>query len=148
MRTSVQNVFAAGDITLAHNLVAGRAVAAEHWRDAAQQGLIAGLTAAGFPAAWDKVPGFSCTIGAFTLKYRGWGGAYGPCTVTDRRDGFTATYRAPAGSSGRWTLQPVPPLEHHVQRRAPAATMSAVLVTKPRDGVDAGIVARSARRSR
>lgn len=92
MRTSVHNVFAAGDITLAHNVTAGRAVAAEHWRDAAQQGLVAGLTAAGYPAAWDRVPGFSCTVGAVTMKYRGWGDDWDSCRVTDRRHGFTATY--------------------------------------------------------
>lgn len=92
MHTSVQNVFAAGDITLAHNVVAGRSVAAEHWRDAAQQGLVAGLTAAGYPASWDRVPGFSCTIGAFTLKYRGWGSGWDSCVVSERRNGFTATY--------------------------------------------------------
>ncbi|HEY6575413.1 MAG TPA: NAD(P)/FAD-dependent oxidoreductase, partial [Mycobacterium sp.] len=55
---------------------AGRRIRAEHWRDAAQQGLIAGLSAAGHAAAWDKVPGFSCTIGESTLKYRGWGIGY------------------------------------------------------------------------
>ncbi|MEW5812433.1 MAG: NAD(P)/FAD-dependent oxidoreductase [Actinomycetota bacterium] len=92
MRTSVHNVFAAGDITLAHNVTAGRAVAAEHWRDAAQQGLVAGLTAAGFPAVWDRVPGFSCTIGALTMRYRGWGDDWDSCRLVDRRNGFTATY--------------------------------------------------------
>lgn len=92
MHTSAQNVFAAGDITLAHNVAAGRAVAAEHWRDAAQQGLVAGLTAAGYPASWDTVPGFSCTIGTFTLKYRGWGAGWDACAVSERRNGFTATY--------------------------------------------------------
>jgi hypothetical protein len=61
---------------LAFNLAAGRRIPAEHWRDAAQQGRIAGLTAAGYPAAWHMVPGFSCTIGEFTLKYRGWGTGY------------------------------------------------------------------------
>lgn len=92
MRTSVQNVFAAGDITLAHNVTAGRAVAAEHWRDAAQQGLVAGSTAAGYPAVWDRVPGFSCSIGSVTMRHRGWGDDWDSCRVTDRRHGFTAAY--------------------------------------------------------
>ncbi|PRC62348.1 FAD-dependent oxidoreductase, partial [Mycobacterium sp. ITM-2017-0098] len=72
-RTSVHNIYAAGDVTIAHNVAAGRPIVAEHWRDAAQQGLVAGLTAAGQPATWDKIPGFTCTIGRFTLTYRGWG---------------------------------------------------------------------------
>ena len=59
MHTSVRNVYAAGDVALAHNVTAGRRIRAEHWRDAAQEGLVAGLTAAGFSAAWDQVPGFS-----------------------------------------------------------------------------------------
>jgi len=92
MRTSAPDVLAAGDITLAHNVAAGRAVAAEHWRDAAQQGRVAGLTAAGYPAVWDRMSGFSCTVGAVTMRYRGWGGPWTSCTVADRRDGFVATY--------------------------------------------------------
>jgi 3-phenylpropionate/trans-cinnamate dioxygenase ferredoxin reductase component len=94
MHTSIHNIYAAGDITLAHNVAAGRPVVAEHWRDAAQQGLVAGLTAAGYTAAWDKIPGFACTIGKFTMKYRGWGGAYDTCRVVERRNGFVATYEA------------------------------------------------------
>ena len=55
MRTSVRNIYAAGDITLAHNVTAGRRIP-EHWRDAAQQGLVAGLTAAGFPSVVGQDP--------------------------------------------------------------------------------------------
>ncbi|AFM15681.1 NAD(P)H-nitrite reductase [Mycolicibacterium chubuense NBB4] len=94
MRTSVPNVFAAGDITLAHNVSAGRLVAAEHWRDAALQGRVAGLTAAGYPAAWDTVPRFACSIGKVTLTYRGWGGAFDSGTLDESRNGFSVTYRA------------------------------------------------------
>lgn len=97
MRTSIRNIYAAGDITLARNIVAGRPVVSEHWRDAAQQGLVAGLTAAGYRSSWDKVSGFSCTIGRFALRYRGWGAPYDSCSLTERRDGFSATYEA-AGS--------------------------------------------------
>ena len=63
MHTSAVNVYAAGDVALAYNVTAGRRIPAEHWRDAAQQGRIAGQSAAGYPAAWDAVPEFSCTIG-------------------------------------------------------------------------------------
>jgi 3-phenylpropionate/trans-cinnamate dioxygenase ferredoxin reductase component len=79
---------------LAYNVAARRRIPAEHWRDAAQQGLIAGLTAAGYPAAWDKVPGFSCTIGDSILKYRGWGAGYEHSRFAEHRNGFTVWYEA------------------------------------------------------
>ncbi len=88
------NIYAAGDITFAHNVAAGRPVISEHWRDAAQQCLVAGLTAAGCPAAWDKISVFSCAIGKFTLRYRGWSAPHDSCRLAERRDGFSATYQA------------------------------------------------------
>lgn len=94
MRTSVHNIYAAGDVTIAHNVAAGRPIVSEHWRDAAQQGLVAGLTAAGKPATWDKIPGFTCAIGSFTLTYRGWGSGYDGVTLTENDLGFTVVYRA------------------------------------------------------
>ena len=54
---------------------------------------MAGLTAAGASAKWDKVPGFTCAIGQFELSYRGWGGSYGSSDLTERADGFFVTYR-------------------------------------------------------
>ena len=45
MRTSVENIFAAGDVALAYNSLAGRPVAVEHWQDAVDQGEIAGAGA-------------------------------------------------------------------------------------------------------
>jgi 3-phenylpropionate/trans-cinnamate dioxygenase ferredoxin reductase component len=94
MRTSVHNIYAAGDVTIAHNVAAGRPIVSEHWRDAAQQGLIAGLTAAGQPATWDKIPGFTGAIGQFTLTYRGWGAGYDESTLTEKGSGFVVVYRA------------------------------------------------------
>ncbi|MGE2736004.1 NAD(P)/FAD-dependent oxidoreductase [Mycolicibacterium vaccae] len=101
MRTSAPNVYAAGDITLAHNVAAGRRVIAEHWRDAALQGRVAGLTAAGCAAAWDRVSGYSCEIGRATLSYRGWSGPHDACAVTECAGGFVAAYSlrgAPIGT--------------------------------------------------
>ena len=92
MHASARNVYAAGDVALAHNVTAGRRIPAEHWRDAAHEGLVAGLTAAGVTAAWDQVPGFSCTIGESILKYRGWGSGYDNCRLVDHHNGFTVTY--------------------------------------------------------
>jgi 3-phenylpropionate/trans-cinnamate dioxygenase ferredoxin reductase component len=94
MHTSALNVYAAGDVALAYNVTAGRRIRAEHWRDAAQQGLVAGLSAAGHAAAWDKVPGFSCTIGESTLKYCGWGTGYEHSRLVEHRNGFTVWYES------------------------------------------------------
>jgi NADPH-dependent 2,4-dienoyl-CoA reductase/sulfur reductase-like enzyme len=94
MHTSARNVYAAGDVALAYNVTAGRRIRAEHWRDAAQQGLIAGLSAAGHAAAWDKVPGFSCTIGESTLKYCGWGIGYEHSRLVEHHNGFTVWYES------------------------------------------------------
>jgi 3-phenylpropionate/trans-cinnamate dioxygenase ferredoxin reductase component len=94
MHTSALNVYAAGDVALAYNVTAGRRIRAEHCRDAAQQGLIAGLTAAGHTAAWDKVPGFSCTVGESTLKYCGWGIGYEHSRLVEHRNGFTVWYES------------------------------------------------------
>ena len=103
MHASARNVYAAGDVALAHNVTAGRRIRAEHWRDAAQEGLVAGLTAAGFSAAWDQVPGFSCTIGDSVLKYRGWGG-YETCRLVEHHNGFTVWYETEGEVVGVLTL--------------------------------------------
>ena len=94
MHTSTLNVYAAGDVALAYNVTAGRRIASEHWRDATQQGRVAGTVAAGYTAAWNDVPEFACAIGKYELKYRGWGADYEASSVVEDRDGFTATYRA------------------------------------------------------
>jgi NADPH-dependent 2,4-dienoyl-CoA reductase/sulfur reductase-like enzyme len=94
MHASARNVYAAGDVALAHNVAAGRPIRAEHWRDAALEGLVAGLTAAGVEAVWDEVPGFACTIGQSVLKYRGWGTGYYSCRLVDHHNGFTVWYEA------------------------------------------------------
>ncbi|HYZ67368.1 MAG TPA: FAD/NAD(P)-binding oxidoreductase, partial [Mycobacterium sp.] len=104
MHTSALNVYAAGDVALAYNVAARRRVRAEHWRDAAQQGRIAGLSAAGHLAVWDKVPEFTCTIGDSTLKYRGWGIDYDNSRLVDHRDGFTVHYEANGDLVGVLTL--------------------------------------------
>lgn len=100
MHTSARNMFGAGDITLALNVAAGARVISEHWRDAAQQGRVAGLTAAGYPAAWDMVSGFTCTIGKFRMTYRGWSGSYDLYRLVDQPNGFSVDYEADGSSVG------------------------------------------------
>jgi 3-phenylpropionate/trans-cinnamate dioxygenase ferredoxin reductase component len=104
MHTAALNVYAAGDVALAYNVTAGRHIRAEHWRDAAQQGLVAGLSAAGHLAAWDKVPGFSCIIGESAFKYCGWGIGYERSRFVDHRNGFTVYYESAGDLVGVLTL--------------------------------------------
>ena len=104
MRSSVPNVFAAGDVALAFNATAGRRIAVEHWQDAADQGEVAGTVAAGVDAQWDGVPGFWTTIGDATVKYHAWGDGYDHSRLIDREDGFTVWYERGGATVGVLTL--------------------------------------------
>lgn len=100
MRTSVENIFAAGDVALAYNSLAGRPVAVEHWQDAIDQGEIAGAGAAGHAREWDAVPGFWTTIGESTLKYHAWGDGFDRARLVEHDDGFTVWYEADGATVG------------------------------------------------
>jgi NADPH-dependent 2,4-dienoyl-CoA reductase/sulfur reductase-like enzyme len=92
MATSAPYVYAAGDVALGHHELAGRHLAIEHWQDAADQGAIAGASAAGKKMKWDGVPGFWTTIGDATVKYHAWGDGYEHSRMIDHADGFTVWY--------------------------------------------------------
>jgi 3-phenylpropionate/trans-cinnamate dioxygenase ferredoxin reductase subunit len=93
MRTSADGVLAAGDIALAHNTSAGRALQVEHWGEALTMGEIAGRTAAGEQASWDNAPGFWTVIGDKVLKYAAWGDGFDQTQVVNYADGgFTVLY--------------------------------------------------------
>ncbi|UMB71643.1 NAD(P)/FAD-dependent oxidoreductase [Mycobacterium paraterrae] len=94
MRTSVDNVYAAGDVALAYNSLADRPVAVEHWQDAMDQGALAGAAAAGRDGEWDAIPGFWTTIGEATLKYHAWGDGFDRARLIEHSGGFTAWYEA------------------------------------------------------
>jgi 3-phenylpropionate/trans-cinnamate dioxygenase ferredoxin reductase component len=100
MRTSVKNIYAAGDVALAYNSLAGRPVAVEHWQDAVDQGEIAGAGAAGHAREWDAVPGFWTTIGESTLKYHAWGDGFDRARLVEHNDGFTVWYEADGATVG------------------------------------------------
>ncbi len=70
MRSSDPAILAVGDVALAHNTAAGRAIRVEHWGDALGHGKVAGRTLAGVQADWDEVPGFWSTIGALHAEVR------------------------------------------------------------------------------
>lgn len=94
MRTSVGDIYAAGDVALAFNAGAGRRLPVEHWQDADDQGAVAGGNAAGGSATWDAVPGFWSTIGKSTIKYHAWGDGYEHSRFVDHGDGFTVWYES------------------------------------------------------
>lgn len=100
MRTSAENVYAAGDVALAHNSTAGRPLAVEHWQDAVDQGEVAGTGAAGQTAEWDGVPGFWTTIGEATFKYHAWGDGFERARLVERNDGFIVWYEADSAAVG------------------------------------------------
>jgi 3-phenylpropionate/trans-cinnamate dioxygenase ferredoxin reductase subunit len=100
MQTSAPDIYAAGDVALAHNSAARRALTVEHWQDAVDQGAIAGASAAGADAKWDTVPGFWTTIGETTVKCHAWGDGYQRSRQLERDDGFTVWYEADGRAVG------------------------------------------------
>jgi NADPH-dependent 2,4-dienoyl-CoA reductase/sulfur reductase-like enzyme len=104
MVTSAPNIFAAGDVALAYNRTAGRRIATEHWQDAADQGAIAGASAAGVDAQWDGVPGFWTSIGDGDVKYHSWGDGYESSRLLRHDDGFTVWYERGGVTVGVLTL--------------------------------------------
>jgi 3-phenylpropionate/trans-cinnamate dioxygenase ferredoxin reductase component len=100
MQTSAPDIYAAGDVTLAHNRAARRSLAVEHWQDAVDQGAIAGASAAGIDAKWAAVPGFWTTIGDTTVKYHAWGDGYQRSQLFERDDGFSVWYETDGRAVG------------------------------------------------
>ena len=73
MHTSARNVYAAGDVALAHNITAGRRIPSRALARRRTEGRVAGLIAAGYRPAGTQYPEFSFAIGDQMLKYRGLG---------------------------------------------------------------------------
>lgn len=90
--TNVDGVYAAGDVAKTFNDGAGRALVIEHWQDAADQGEVAGASAAGQRARWSTVPGFWSDIGDAALKYHAWGDGFDDSRLVERDGGFTVWY--------------------------------------------------------
>ncbi|MEV8607109.1 FAD/NAD(P)-binding oxidoreductase [Amycolatopsis sp. NPDC051373] len=92
LRTSRPDVYAAGDIALAYNPPAGRALAVEHWGEGLAMGEVAGRSAAGAETVWDAVPGFWSEIGDHVLKYAAWGDGFDDARPVSVDGGFTVWY--------------------------------------------------------
>jgi NADPH-dependent 2,4-dienoyl-CoA reductase/sulfur reductase-like enzyme len=98
LRSAVPGVLACGDVALAYNVSAQRALPVEHWGEAVTMGEIAGRTAAGASASWSGVPGFWSVIGDRVLKYAAWGDAFDHAEIVEHGpDAFTVWY----GQAGR-----------------------------------------------
>ena len=98
--TSVEGVWAAGDVTKTFNDGAGRSLVIEHWQDAADQGEVAGASAAGRQARWSAVPGFWTEIGDAAVKYHAWGDGYDDSRFVERDGGFTVWYSSAGKAVG------------------------------------------------
>lgn len=95
MRSSVPDLYAAGDVAIAYNPTAARRLSVEHWGEALAMGSVAGTSAAGGEASWDAVPGFWSEIGEHTIKYAAWGDGYDQARLVDHGEGaFTVWYTA------------------------------------------------------
>jgi 3-phenylpropionate/trans-cinnamate dioxygenase ferredoxin reductase subunit len=113
MRTSAAGVLAVGDVALAYNTSAGRALAVEHWGEALKMGEVAGRTAAGEQANWDNAPGFWTVIGDRVLKYAAWGDGYDHAEFVNYADGgFTIWYGCEGTTVGVLTHEADDDYEH------------------------------------
>lgn len=93
MRTGAAGVLAAGDVVLAHNAAAGRALPVEHWGEALIMGELAGATAAGAASSWQNAPGFWSVIGDRVLKYAAWGDGFDEANLVQHSENaFTVWY--------------------------------------------------------
>jgi NAD(P)H-nitrite reductase large subunit len=99
MRTSDAHVYAAGDVAFAHNAVAGRHLAVEHWGEALNMGEVAGRAIAGEDATWDVAPGFWSTIGDHTLKYVAWGDGFDDSRLVEHGNGAFTVWYGKAGTT-------------------------------------------------
>jgi 3-phenylpropionate/trans-cinnamate dioxygenase ferredoxin reductase component len=101
MRSSDPTILAVGDVALADNAVAGRAIRVEHWGDALGHGKVAGRTLAGVEGRWEEVPGFWSTLAERTLKYAAWGDGYDESRLVEYDDGaFTISYARDGATVG------------------------------------------------
>ena len=71
LRTSVPDVYAAGDVANAHNPLLGTRLRVEHWANAANQGAAAGRSMAGGGEPYAKLPYFFTDQYDLSMEYHG-----------------------------------------------------------------------------
>ncbi|HEX8856485.1 MAG TPA: FAD-dependent oxidoreductase [Thermoleophilaceae bacterium] len=72
LRTSVPNVFAAGDVANELHPITGARVRVEHWANALNQGPAAARAMLGQPVSYDRVPYFFSDQYDVGMEYSGW----------------------------------------------------------------------------
>lgn len=106
LRTSAPGVWAAGDVALARNALAGRRLVVEHWGEALAMGEVAGTDAAGGEASWAEAPGFWSDIGGHMLKHVAWGDGFDTARLVDHDGrGFTVWYGRDGVTVGALTYE-------------------------------------------
>lgn len=98
MRSTAPEVYAAGDVALAHNATAGRPLFVEHWGEALAMGDLAGRNAAGDDRTWANPPGFWTDLGGRALKHVAWGDGYDEARVHEHGDGAFTIWYASSGA--------------------------------------------------
>jgi 3-phenylpropionate/trans-cinnamate dioxygenase ferredoxin reductase subunit len=72
LQTTVEDVFAAGDVANAFNPFYGRRLRVEHWANASDQGLIAARSMMGRPAGYEEIPYFFSDQYDTGIEYSGY----------------------------------------------------------------------------
>ncbi|SFR73016.1 3-phenylpropionate/trans-cinnamate dioxygenase ferredoxin reductase subunit [Agromyces sp. CF514] len=86
LRTSAEDVFAAGDVASVWNPRLERHLRVEHWANAGASGAAAGRALAGAPAAFDEVPYFFTDQYDLGMEYSGYGGPAADAELVVRGD--------------------------------------------------------------
>jgi 3-phenylpropionate/trans-cinnamate dioxygenase ferredoxin reductase subunit len=80
-RTTVPQVFAAGDVARQHHPVAGRGIRVEHWQSAIGQGRVAARNMLGHAEVHDEIPWFWSDQYDCNLQYAGFAGPWDELAV-------------------------------------------------------------------
>jgi 3-phenylpropionate/trans-cinnamate dioxygenase ferredoxin reductase component len=86
LRTSVPNVFAAGDVANELHPITGTRVRVEHWANALNQGPAAARAMLGQPVSYDRVPYFFSDQYDVGMEYAGWPIAWDEVVFRGDRD--------------------------------------------------------------
>jgi 3-phenylpropionate/trans-cinnamate dioxygenase ferredoxin reductase subunit len=103
LRTSVSDIYAAGDVANAEHPLLGHRIRVEHWDNAIEQGKVAGRNMAGGDVAYDRLPYFFTDQYDLGIEYVGHTSADGYDEVVLRGDPGSYVFTAFWISDGRVT---------------------------------------------
>jgi NADPH-dependent 2,4-dienoyl-CoA reductase/sulfur reductase-like enzyme len=101
LRTSVPDVYAAGDIANAMHPLIGRRLRSEHWANALKGGAVAARSMLGQPVSYDDVPYFYTDQFDLGMEYSGYGPLTRGAAVVYRGDRTTREFLAFWVADGR-----------------------------------------------